>query len=135
MHIAGDFNLNLLDHNTNREVRNFLSLIYQNGMIPTINKSTRVTRKTATAIDHILTNSFVDRVFKTGIFKSDISDHFQYVSYLKTLYQSKLIKKIRSYIKEHITLNLLNYLNRNCMKQNGMKSCPSKTQMVPIKPS
>ena len=35
MHTADDFNLNLLDHNTNRKVRNFLSLIYQNGMIPT----------------------------------------------------------------------------------------------------
>ena len=76
MHIAGDFSLNLLDHNTNRKVHNFLSLIYQNGMIPTINKPTRVTRKTATAIYHILTNSFVDTVFKTVIFKSDISDHF-----------------------------------------------------------
>ena len=45
-------------------------------MIPTINKPTRVTRTTATAIDHILTNSFIDRNFKTAIFKSDISDHF-----------------------------------------------------------
>ena len=58
MHIAGDFNLNLLDHN--RKVHNFLSLIYQNGMIPTINKATRVKRKTGKAIDRILTNSFVD---------------------------------------------------------------------------
>ena len=33
VHIAGDFNLNLLDHNTNRKIHNFLSLIYQNGMI------------------------------------------------------------------------------------------------------
>ena len=129
MHIAGDFSLNLLDHNTNRKVNNFLSLIYRNGMIPTINKPTTVARKTATAIDHILTNSFNDT-------ESDISDHFQicFLS-LKTLYQNKIIKKICSYIKEHITLNLLNYLNRNCMKQNGMKSCPSKTQMMPIKPS
>ena len=45
-------------------------------MIPTINKPTRVTRKTATAIDNILTNCFIDRTFKTAIFKSDISDHF-----------------------------------------------------------
>ena len=45
-------------------------------MIPTINKPTRVTRKTTTAIDHILTSSFNDTVFKTAIFKSDISDHF-----------------------------------------------------------
>ena len=27
-------------------------------------------------MDHILTNSFTDTVFKTAIFKSDISDHF-----------------------------------------------------------
>ena len=101
MHIAGDFNLNLLDHNTNRKVHNFLSLIYQNGMIPTINKPTRVTRKTATAIDHILTISFVDTVFKTVIFKSDYLTISEYDSYLKTLYQNRIIKKTCSYIKEH----------------------------------
>ena len=75
-HIAGDFNLNLLDHDTNRKVQRFLNMVNKNGMIPTINKSTRVTRKTTTAIDHILTISFIDIVFKSAIFKSDISDHF-----------------------------------------------------------
>ena len=39
-HIAGDFNLNLLDHENSRKVQDFLNLIYQNGMIPTINKPT-----------------------------------------------------------------------------------------------
>ena len=32
--------------------------------------------KTATATDHIPTNSFVDTDFKSVIFKTDISDHF-----------------------------------------------------------
>ena len=41
-HIAGDFNLNLLDHDTNRKVQRFLNIVYRNGMIPTINKPTRV---------------------------------------------------------------------------------------------
>ena len=45
-------------------------------MIPTRNKPTRVIRKTATAINHILTNSFVDTTIKVGIIKSDVSDHF-----------------------------------------------------------
>ena len=45
-------------------------------MVPTINKPTKVTRKTATAINHILTNHFIDVNFKTAIFKTDISDHF-----------------------------------------------------------
>ena len=75
-HIADDFNLNLLDHDTNRKMQRFLNIVYRNGIIPTINKPTRVTRKTTTAIDHILTNSFTDTVFKTVIFKIDISDHF-----------------------------------------------------------
>ena len=57
-------------------MQNFLNLVYQNSMTPTINKPTRVTRKTGTAIDHILTNCFTETVFKTTIFKSDISDHF-----------------------------------------------------------
>ena len=75
-YIAGDFNLNMLDHDKSSKVHNFLNLLYKNGMIPTINKPGRVTRKTATEIDYILTNQFINFNFKTGIFKTDISDHF-----------------------------------------------------------
>ena len=132
MHIAGDFNLNLLDHNTNRKIHNFLSLIYQNGMIPTINKPTRVTIKTATAIDHILTNSFVNTVSKTVIFKSGRSDHFP----ICFLYQNSLPKQNN---KENMFIYKRTYNTESIkllkQKQNGMKSCPSKTQMMPIKPS
>ena len=46
-------------------------------MIPTINKPTRVTRQTASAIDHIITNSIVHTGFKSAIMKTDISEHFQ----------------------------------------------------------
>ena len=55
-------------------MQGFLNLIYQNSLIPTINKPARVTLKTATVIDNILTNSFTN--FKSAIFKTDISDHF-----------------------------------------------------------
>ena len=53
-----------------------MNLIFQNGMIPTINKPTGVTRKTATAIHHIITSSFVENTFKTAIIKSDVLFHF-----------------------------------------------------------
>ena len=36
-HVTRDFNLNLLDHDQNKKVQNFLNLIYQDDMIPTIN--------------------------------------------------------------------------------------------------
>ena len=65
VYTAGDFNLNLLDHSLNKKVRNYLNLIYQNSFLPTVNKPTRVTRKTSTIIDHILTNLFVNTNFKT----------------------------------------------------------------------
>ena len=45
-------------------------------MIPNINKPTRVTANTATAMDHIITNVIIDTDFKTGILKSCTSDHF-----------------------------------------------------------
>ena len=45
-------------------------------MMPTINKATRVTNETETAIDHILINSYTATIFKTAILKYDVSDHF-----------------------------------------------------------
>ena len=57
-------------------MQRFQNIVHRNGTIPTINKPTRVTRKMTTAIDHILTNYVINTVFKTSIFKSDISDHF-----------------------------------------------------------
>ena len=66
--MAGDFNTNLLDFEQNKKV-----LL---GMMPVINKPTRVTKNTATAIDHVFINSVTTTKFKTGIIKSDISDHF-----------------------------------------------------------
>ena len=73
-HIAGDFNLNVLDNDNCKKVQNFPNLLYQSNMISITNKPTRVTKKTATAMNHIITNFFVDTNFKTAIFKSDISD-------------------------------------------------------------
>ena len=84
LHIARDFNLNLLDYEKRKKVQKFLNLIYENSMIPTINKPTRITRQSATAIDDILTNCFINFDFKTAIFKSGISDHFPISFFLPT---------------------------------------------------
>ena len=37
VYIAGDLNLSLLDHSLNKDVPNYLNLIYQNSFIPAIN--------------------------------------------------------------------------------------------------
>ena len=76
VYIAGGFNINLLDHDTCENAKDFLTLIYKNSMIPIINIPTGVTRMAASAMDHILTNSFIDSYFKTTITESNVSDHF-----------------------------------------------------------
>ena len=57
-------------------VQSFVNLMFRHGLIPTVNKPTRVRRNTATAIDHIITNSVINAEFKTGIIRTDISNHF-----------------------------------------------------------
>ena len=63
MIFAGDFNINVLDFKQNKKVQNFVNLMFQFGLEPTVNKPTRVT-------------SIYNNDFKTGIIKRDISDHF-----------------------------------------------------------
>ena len=74
--MVGDININVLDFNESKMVESFVNLMFRHGLIPTINKPTRVTRNTVTAVDHIITNSVINAEFKTGIIKIDISDHF-----------------------------------------------------------
>ena len=74
--MAGDFNMNLFDFKQNKKVQNFLNIMFGHSMMPVINKQTRVTKNTATAIGHIFINSVTITKLKTVIIKSDISDHF-----------------------------------------------------------
>ena len=70
---TGDLNINVLDYESNKKVQNFLSSMLQYNIIPAINKTTRVTKNTVTAIDHIITNTVINgiqhrsRIIKTNI--------------------------------------------------------------------
>ena len=99
---TGDFNLNVLDYNKNEKVTKFLNLTFEYGFVPVINKPTRVTKNSATAIDHIITNSLLHRTIYTGILKLDISDHLQIFLIAKT--EKKMIPEG----KLQITKRLIN---------------------------
>ena len=53
--------------------------MFEFNMTPTINKPTRVTKYTATAIDNIITNYIINSDFKSAIVKTDLSNHFPIV--------------------------------------------------------
>ena len=80
--LAGGFNINFLDF---EDFLDFLNLMFHYHMIPLTNKPTRVTRHSANAIDHIITNSVTGHNdFKSAIIKTDLSDHFPIVFAIKT---------------------------------------------------
>ena len=70
----------MLEFEQNKKVQNFVYVVFQFGLVPTINKPTRMTNKTISAVDHIITNSIYSNNFKTGIMKTDISDHFPIIN-------------------------------------------------------
>ena len=70
--ITGDFNINLLDFESSKKVPSFVNSIFRCGRVPAINKPKCVTRYTATAIDHMLTNPILNTEIKSAI----IFQHF-----------------------------------------------------------
>ena len=87
---ARDLNINVLDYESNKKVQQFLISMFQYIMIPAINRLTRLTRNTATAIYYIITNTVISGIqHRSEIIKTDISDHFPIAFGLNTSEKSK----------------------------------------------
>ena len=69
-YLLGDFNLNLISCDSTTGM--FLDGLYSNSFIPCITCPTRITSHTATLIDNIFTNHYVESI--NGLFLTDISD-------------------------------------------------------------
>ena len=103
--IVGDLNINSLDYESNEPVKNFFNLVFQNGFLPLIQRATRVTKTTATAIDHIITDAIFKNKMTSGIIKTDITDHFPIFTILEKYHKNPLEKtKImkRDFTEENI---------------------------------
>ena len=105
--LVGDLNINSLDYSINTNVRDFFNLIFQNGIFPLINRPTRVTKSSATIIDHVLTNTIIDSEVQIGIIKTDISNHFAVFVLIKTSLVQPNIKK--TFIERDINENSIKY--------------------------
>ena len=58
--MVGNLNINFFDYDNNALIQNFFNLIFQSGFLPLIQRAARVTRTTATAIDHIITDAILE---------------------------------------------------------------------------
>ena len=79
------FNINLRHSDKNKIVKSFLNTMFRFGMIPTINKSTRVTRHTATTLEHVFSNTINDNIkIQTAIVKTYIQSFSYHFCYKKS---------------------------------------------------
>ena len=75
-YLMGDFNINLLNVDKDQYVNEFLDTLLTFNMFPLIKYPTRVTQHSASLIDNIFTNDDNVHILSSGLFLSDISDHF-----------------------------------------------------------
>ena len=76
-YLLGDLNIDFLKADDHRATGELLDVLYCNNVFLLTTKPTRVTSTTATLIDHILTNNFVDDMMHIqGILCTSISDHY-----------------------------------------------------------
>ena len=105
--VMGDFNINLLGVETCNYAHNFLLSLQSFSLIPTIDKTTRVYKNTATLIDNILVH-----ILDAGIYSGNIVSVIsaQYKIYRnKILILSYLSKKL--YYHNYFSQNLTNMKN------------------------
>ena len=62
---AGDLNMNVLVYERKIKLKRFIDLMYQRNLIPITNKQTKIGPKSATTIDHIITDYVLTCAFKT----------------------------------------------------------------------
>ena len=57
-YLLGDYNINILNYDTHDTTVEFIDILYSHAILPLINRPTRVTQSSATAIDKIFTACF-----------------------------------------------------------------------------
>ena len=72
--IMGDFNINLINYNDDKNTGNFLHTRFSQSFLPYITTPTRITRNTKTLIDNIYYNKPLNNII-SGNLSSIISDH------------------------------------------------------------
>lgn len=108
VNLIGDWNLDLLKHNENSSVHEFINIMYSNSLFPLTTKPTRVTDTTATIIDHIWT-SLAEINTGNYIIQTDITDHFPILSQFELInINANIPVYIQKRIMSTIALNLFN---------------------------
>ena len=103
--IAGDMNLDLLKYESYQHTAHYLDLVTSHELLPRIVRPTRIQKRSATLLDHILTKdseiSLASGIIDTEIAgNSGYTDHFPTFTILKS---KSILKKNRTFTKSYFT--------------------------------
>ena len=115
----GDFNIDILKYDTNKDSEEFLDKMYTNFLLPYITSPSRVTPRSQTLIDNFFSNIIEDGL-NSGNLTATISDHFVQFVLFKSEKTNKCNSKDTKYIRDFKNLNKEN-LNLISKKRSGMK--------------
>ena len=95
IYLLGDINLDLLKYSKCSQVSTYVDLLFSFGLLQIITKPTRCTSKSATLIDHIVTN-VINSDLNSAILISYLSDHFPVLHTIKAIAPVQTPKFIES---------------------------------------
>ena len=72
--IMGDFNINLINYNDDKNTGNFLDTMFSQSFLPYITTPTRITRNTKILIDNIFYNKPLNNIISENL-SNILSDH------------------------------------------------------------
>ena len=83
-YISGDTNIDLLQNETNNNIKNYSDMLFSMGCLPLVKFPTRISNTSSTLIDHIYTNNILHKN-TTHILINDLSDHLPVLTLLHTV--------------------------------------------------
>ena len=106
--IAGDFNLDLLDHQSHTPSSDFLNSIFTHSYLPSIHKPTRISDRSHTLLDNILIKSQYSSSVTSAILYNDISDHLPVLVHVPQLLAAIKLVSRACYISRDYSASSLN---------------------------
>ena len=106
MFICGDFNIDLMKHETHNGTKRFLDCMYGLGLYPLIDRPSRITTHSCTLIDNIFTNQ-INYSIRSGLLMNYITDHlpiFALCNYEIENKKSDPVKYVRNLKNENVSL-------------------------------
>ena len=107
-YLIGHFNIDVKKKNRSNTAKTYINTLIANGAVPLLTKPTRLTDKTSTIIDHIITNDFTHRI-NPAVLQANLTDHYPIPCAVK---QSKPLRKAK--VSEIFYHDKTNFIADSC---------------------